>query len=223
MRPPSSSPLHRSALCPAAAPVRGRDQPELPGPRHRIGATVCAELGVDVAQMCSDRVRRDEQLGSNLRCPKVAGQVTDYTQLGVAEFIDQSCGRSALSRRRAGDYIEDCLQERGVRGAVAREVLEQFPCGNKDEGQDESLRFGDLKGTFKRPLRSAWIPGLIPGNRLEEQRFGYRGWTMNRADGRLEYRGKRVGGLPGLVLREMNVGSCQAQFRCVAIFFGGRR
>ena len=125
--------------------MRWGEQPELPGTRHSVGATVCVELGVNMTQMCADRVRRDEQLGSNLRRPEVAGQVTDYTQLGVAEFIDRSRGRSPLSRRRAGDHIKDCLQERGMRGAVPREVLEEFPCGNKDEGQDESLRFGDYR------------------------------------------------------------------------------
>ena len=86
------------ALAPA---VRWREEPELTSAVDCFGAAVGVELGVDVAQVRSDRVRRDEQLGGDFRRAEVAGQVSDDAQLCLAELVDE--GRwlaTGLGRRR---------------------------------------------------------------------------------------------------------------------------
>ena len=57
---------------------RGCQQAQLAGALDRLGAIVHVELRINVAQVRPHRVRRDEQLGRDLRRLQVAGQEPRY-------------------------------------------------------------------------------------------------------------------------------------------------
>jgi hypothetical protein len=48
-----------------------------------VGATVDAQLGVQVAHMSADRVHRDEQLGRDFRTLHACRQVAQHAKLGL--------------------------------------------------------------------------------------------------------------------------------------------
>jgi hypothetical protein len=64
--------------------VRWRKKPELSSAVDGLSATVGAELGVDVAQVRPNRVRRYEQLAGDLRRAQVGRQISDDTHLCCA-------------------------------------------------------------------------------------------------------------------------------------------
>src|SRR5215468_6714453 len=72
---------------PALRPPGWGEQPQLAGTGDRLGAGVSIELGVDVAHVGARRVARDAELGGNLGCFQVAGQVPENAQFGVAEVL----------------------------------------------------------------------------------------------------------------------------------------
>src|SRR2546430_15176400 len=69
-----------------------REQAEAAGVLDRLGGTVRAELGEEVAYMRPDRVHRQGQLAGDLRSRQVGRQVTQHTDLGLAERIYQAEG-----------------------------------------------------------------------------------------------------------------------------------
>ena len=109
-------------------PAGWRQQAELARTVDRLGAAVRVELGVDVAQVRPDRVRRDEQLGGDVGRAEVAGQVADDAELGLAELLAQRARRSAASaRRRRARRGWSAAAWRG--GAVPAKPFEHVPNG----------------------------------------------------------------------------------------------
>ena len=118
-------------------PAGWRQQAELARTVDRFGAAVRVELGVDVAQVRPDRVRRDEQLGGDLGRAKVGGQVADDAELGLAELLAQRARRSRrISARR----------RRARRGSVCRSVA----CAVSGRSRSSSVPNGDERRTAGR-------------------------------------------------------------------------
>ena len=69
-----------------------REQAEGAGSRDRLGATVHAELGEQVAYVRPDRVHRQGQLPGDLRHGQVRRQVPQHPDLTLAKRIYQADG-----------------------------------------------------------------------------------------------------------------------------------
>jgi hypothetical protein len=87
---------------------------------------VGVELGVDVPDVGSHGVRRDEQLGGDLGRLEVARQVAQDAELGVAERVEQRCRVGVRRGSRAGEQVEDRRKEARVGAAVPRVALEEL-------------------------------------------------------------------------------------------------
>src|SRR4029077_4542898 len=68
------------------------EQAEGAGSLDRLGATVHAEFGEEVAYVCPDRVHRQGQLAGDLRRGQVGRQVAQHPDLGLAQRIYQAEG-----------------------------------------------------------------------------------------------------------------------------------
>src|ERR1700733_7897631 len=68
------------------------EQVDTAGALDRLGATVHAELGEEVAYVRPDRVHRQGQLAGDLRRGQVGRQVAQYPDLGLAQRIYQAEG-----------------------------------------------------------------------------------------------------------------------------------
>src|SRR5271165_1870528 len=103
-------------------------------------------------QVRPDRVRRNEQLGGDLRCLQVRGKEAEHAELGLAELFEVP-GRRSVGRHGTGQHVEDDLPERGMCGAVSRQAFEQWLYGNEDERQEDALRLGEVECLLERGLR----------------------------------------------------------------------
>ena len=103
---------------------------------HGLVAAVCAELGVQVAHMGRDGVRRYVQLVGDLACRKVSRQVAQDADLAFSERIGQGLRPGGRCGWRAwtGEQAEELGDQRGVRAAAkVQQVPIERCCGVPDE------------------------------------------------------------------------------------------
>jgi hypothetical protein len=130
---------------------------------------VRVELGVDVPQVRSHRVCRDEQLRGDLARPEVAGQVSHDAQLRLAELVQQRSRLAAPLRRGAAVDVGDRRQKGAVGAAVPGVALDQGADGRGHEGQDQAFGLGQLERPLDRLLGRASVAQLLAGGRVEQR------------------------------------------------------
>ena len=109
-----------------------------------------------MAQVRPHRVRRDEQLGSDLRRLQVARQVPDDAELSLAQLVQHRRGlaarRPAMTRRaRRGSRRAALACAVRCRGGASADSLHR----RERERQDDPLGLGELERPLQRRLRCA--------------------------------------------------------------------
>jgi hypothetical protein len=104
-----------------------------------------------------DGVQRHRQFAGDLRPGQVGRQVTQHPQLARAELLGGRRRARGIGRRqRAAQHAEDVGAERGLRGLVGRQLLEQIARAGHRERQDQPVSPGQgqraLGGLARRAL-----------------------------------------------------------------------
>jgi hypothetical protein len=161
-----------------------------------LGPAVDAELGVQVAHVGLDGVRRHGQLAGNLRRRQVRRQVAQYADLAVAQRLER---RPRLTGRRRGPFpgqqVEDLGQQRGVRGALPGVALEHARCRVQQEPQERAVGFGQIQRSLHSPVGRGLVTERIPSNGLQQEGLNCPGSPADSGGAvqdRLERHGRRV-------------------------------
>ena len=109
------------------------------------------------------------------------------------------------------------MPKRGMRGAVAREALDELPRGKQEERQDDPLGLSRVERALERRLRRAPIAELLASQSVEHMRLRRRGWPMDHQSRTIDHTGEHINGVAGLTFGEVNNGGGQAHIAGVAV------
>ena len=151
-----------------APPRRRGQQPKIARPFDRLGASMDAELLVDVAHVGLDGARGDEQLPGDVRCRQVARQVAKDAKLALAERLGQGRQLSQAGWRRSGKHAADVGQQGGVSRSVARVPIEEVLHGRDEEREDDGVGLGQLERTLDVRFRGG-RPGRAAAGRAHRE------------------------------------------------------
>jgi hypothetical protein len=155
---------------------RGCQQAEGTGARNGLGAPVCAELGVQVAQVGADGVVRDVQLARDLRRGQVGRQVAEHVQLAVAQRLPR---RLRVGGRWGGpvsrEQAEDVGDQGGVRGALPGLALEQARRRVQQEHDQDAVGSGHVERALQGAPGGGRVAERVAGDRLQQEGLTQRG------------------------------------------------
>ena len=185
-----------------SAACGGGEQAQGAGAFDGLVAAVRTELGVQVAHVGLDRVRRDVQFGRDLRHGQIRGQVAQHAEFAVAQRLEQPLRPGGRRRgHSSGEQAADLHEQRGVRGAVPGVALEEARRGMEQERPERAVGLRQVQRALEGAPGGGRVAERVPGDRLQQESLSQPGPPRD-GSGAVQDRREGGGGRVRVVLGE---------------------